>query len=113
MEVEFHLDPLSKFENYTPDDIMDVCGFIPQWLVAEELIEYDALTALDKAYQWGPLTHLEKSVVNEDGSYSYPGDPDMYPLIIIKRGKDTVIQYQYGMVAIKVDDKPFVVTRMD
>lgn len=108
-------DPLSKFPGVSPEDLIEACGFLPQW--ADVAFQHDnsfkeALLA-NYAYYGGPM---EGGTVTEEGVYQYPGDPDLYPLVaILNQGVPEVLYiYQYGIVATVSDiDGVTWVTRMD
>jgi len=97
------LDPLNKYNYMEDSDILEYLGVIPQWLqdyhnAPPEMTLWDYLSGC-YGFPMNPMTGGE---VTETGMYKYPDDPDLSPLanIMLAEGA-TVLQYQYGMVAIR------------
>ena len=112
MNIIALIDPSKKFENLNKSDLMMSLGYIPGWVVNQEFFEKPLKEALDLQYGFG-MFEMTGGEVTEDGVYKYPQDPDLYPLIKITRGEETLYQYQYGIVAIVQKDGSAFVTRMD
>jgi len=97
-EVKWILDPLKKFQHVSPEELVNHLGLIPDFIINDpETVEQ---TALGRYGFWaGPP--MSDGTVNKDFSFSYPGDPDLYPLAIGLVGeKETfVVVYKYGMIA--------------
>jgi hypothetical protein len=69
--------------------------------------------ALETQYGFGPLTEIKGATVDQDGVMSYPGDPDLYPLVEITRNDETFYMYQHAIVSIVSSNGNRFVTRMD
>jgi len=122
MGYQYEIDPTGHFTDHisNPDQLMfansnlfEACGFIPEWVINDR--DHDDLNIkdmLETHYPYG-MFEMDKSVVDPDGTYHYPQDPDMFPLIKMKRGEETLYQYQHGIVAIVQKDGSSFVTRMD
>lgn len=112
MNIEFTVDPLFKFTDYTEEEILTSLGFLPEWVINSEYFDKPLVKALDEQYGYG-LYESSSGSVTEDGIFQYPNDPDMYPLIKIQRGDETFYQYLYGMVSIVQKDGSSYITRLD
>ena len=112
-------DPQGKYPNASQKQLSEACGLIPYWVTEWETLirgipEFDQGLKrwLDKRYRFG-LFELSKSVIEDDGTYRYPGDPDMAPFIAIDLGEHGVFyQYPNAIAAIPTPDG-YYVTRMD
>lgn len=113
MNISYSVDPTNNFLRTPNEDLLEACGFIPHWVVSPEFQELPLQEALEIQYGFGSLIEMTGSKINENGVMSYPGDPDLYPLIRINRGDEIFYQYQYGIVAFINKDKDVFITRMD
>lgn len=91
--------------------IQSLLGMIPFWLDNSE--EETAFNALKSQYLYGFMSESKDTEIEEDGTYLYPGDPPIYPIVKITRGKETVYIYHYGLVAIVQPNGDSYATRMD
>ena len=105
------INPTGKNE-VNPLYLPDLLGFIPSWLDNPVLRGESAKEALEKQYIYGSMYENEESTVSSDGTMSYPGDPDLYPLVKTYRGEEVIYIYHYGLVSI-VSKSGFFCTRMD
>ena len=112
MSIEITVDPLNKFYKHTQNEIMELCGIIPHFVVAKNYRHYRLKEALESQYGF-PVYEIEEATISPEGVYSYPEDPDMYPLIKMTRDGETFYQYAYGIVAVIGSDGTSYVTRMD
>lgn len=93
---------------------MDTLGLIPFWVFEWNNVDDADMTLkdyLDKRYGYG-LYEMDKSTISSKGVYSYPDDPDLYPIAKMDTRAGVFYQYDYGIVAIPTEDGHFV-TRMD
>jgi len=122
MENKYKIDPTGHFTDhignpdqlrFATDNLLEACGFIPEWVMYDK--DHDDLNMkdmLETHYPYG-MFEIDNSIIDSDGTYHYPEDPDMYPLIKMERGEETLYQYKYGLVAIVQKDGSLFVTRMD
>lgn len=110
--LTFTVDPTEHFLSTNHDALMAACGLIPGWALFG--LDEGLQAHMESTYQYGPLTEMSGCTVNKDGVYQspYDEDPDLYPLLHVRRGDDEMYQYQYGIVAFKNGSSWFV-TRMD
>lgn len=113
--IVFEIDPNDKFQKISTGDIFNICGILIEWGI--EVLKNDPedpVVAMNDFYGYG-VYESEKASVNENGSYSYPQDPDQNPLVKLlnpKTGKRMYF-YDHAMLAIEKNDGGFFVTRMD
>lgn len=94
-------------------DPMEVLGIPPHWALNPEFFHLPLKEALEIQYGFGSLIEIEGGSVTADGTYLYPGDPPLKPLIEIGRGDETYYQYDYAIIAIVQKSGETFVTRMD
>lgn len=118
VDVRFTTNPCNSAE-FVPDRqaLLDACGFIPvwvqEWLDDEDVDEEDLSTYLAQRYGHPCFEYPMEGTVQEDGRYTYPSDPDLYPLMSVYVGEERLLyMYQYGIVAVPVGDS-HVIVRMD
>jgi len=106
------VDPLNKFPHINPDDIVRSLGLIHGWAIHADDYSGFKECLLDHYGQFygGPL---RGGIVNEEGYYVYPEDPDLVPLAGWEHDGETLYQYQYGIVAVISADGSQWITRMD
>lgn len=114
-QYELKIDPTGGFEGADDDRILEACGFIPIWVADWLQNHQDDLSLkdyLDQTYGFGLYPMGEKGWIDDDGTYHYPGDPDLPPYISIETPVGLLYQYSHGIVAIPHEGELFV-TRMD
>ena len=106
-----NFDPLEKYTELPNQVLNEMLGYIPSFLCyrTEDQTVKEALT---KAYGFGELHEMTGGTI-KDMVYRYPEDPELYPLAEMTSRDTTVLQYQYGIVAILEPDGSVFVTRMD
>lgn len=111
MKPNILFDPLQK-HNQPKRYILVICGLIPLWLVDEANFGLIANEVFEKEYTFG-VYEMTGGQVDEDGVYYYPEDPPLYPYYAMTRGKETIYQYEYGIVSIIREDGSQFITRLD
>lgn len=116
------VNPTGHFAGVDTFDLLEACGLIPAWLsqygrdLADDLEVAPIKEFLTQCYGFGDLMEMTGSTITESGVMQYPGDPDLHPLILVtyKDSGVEVMQYQYGIVAMR-DSKEdgWFLTRMD
>lgn len=108
------IDPTKNHLEWSKDEIMQICGLIPEWCV--ESIEAGS-TMLEhcRASYCSSLYEFEGGRIDKHGVYhSDDGDPPLYPLLIINDLKSQICyQYLYGIIAFSELGKDVFITRMD
>lgn len=101
-------------EEHDPKKLIDACGVLPHWVAEWCFIEGEKPSLkfwLDSRYKFG-LYHMDKAEISVNGTYTYPEDEPLFPMIAINTGEGMFFQYQYAIVAIPTPDGHYV-TRMD
>ena len=113
MELKILIDPLD--ENLSPKfnyrQMTEACGIIPHWIrrlnhasIKERLLE-------SYPYFSGEMVG---GALHRDGTYTYPEDPDLFPLMSFESDTEICFIYVYGIVGIfNKEDGTTWVTRMD
>jgi hypothetical protein len=95
-----------------PDVDPEIIGPIPLWLDEED--PRPAREQLDEHYQhgggWQPFPGFE---LGKDHKLTYPGDPPMAPLALLKFRNELILWYPYSWIMILQKDRSFEVCRMD
>ena len=109
----YKFDPLNKLPD-TPDEVIsEACGILPLWLVNAPDDE-KMLDTFKREYQF-PFSESTGGKLDTDGTYLYPEDPPLYPLLMVYKPstKETYYQYSYAWVAIEQEDGSTYFTRLD
>lgn len=108
------VDPLDKYPKASQEALMEACGFIPYFVAdaAEDSTAAAALNTMEGVYGF-PAMPMTGGEVSVEGVYSYPEDPDLYPLVAMAtEGGVEVLVYRHAIVVVR-DEKETFVTRMD
>ena len=106
-------DPSKKHPTMDEATIDEYCAILPYW-VNNTPDGVDLVESLTTQYGFGTMLAMKGGIVSSTGTYSYPKDPDLYPLLRIDRVHETVFIYHYGIVSILYKDgRPSYTTRMD
>ena len=120
-DVIVTIDPQNHFKEVSSKDIINSCGFLPMWAVDSNWINAPIKEAMTVQYGFGELHEMGGEIL-DDGTYRSEyheddeegeGDPDLVPLVHIKRKDEEMYQYQYGIVAFKQFNGETFITRMD
>ena len=111
-KVTIWINPLNHYE-ISDKDLINSCGFLPLWAVDPDYLDQPIKQAMTELYGFGKLYEMKGGEVTDKGVYKYPDDPDLYPIVTIKRDHEIMHQYPYGIVAFEQDDGTVFVTRMD
>ncbi|RLI66795.1 MAG: hypothetical protein DRO67_00030 [Candidatus Asgardarchaeum californiense] len=106
--IRYEVDPIGKYPHVSAQTLINSIGIIPTFLnpEAENVIE-EAVGSY--GFSMGPMTG---GTIEKDGTYKYPGDPDLYPLTRCVVKDVIVFIYPYGMTAF-VDGDKTVMYRFD
>jgi hypothetical protein len=112
MHVSLTFDPLNKYP--ADADLQEACGLLPIFAMDPEYIHLPLREAMEIQYGFGPLMEMKGGTVTGTYAYLSPGDPPLYPYVIITRGNEVFVEYPYGIVAL-IDQQTgdTFVTRMD
>ena len=110
------IDPTGFFtkQGAERDRILEACGAIPAWIVhGDQSLGFQERVTKEYGY---PVSQSTGGTIDPDGTYHYPEDPPLYPLISIQDGGEFCYQYEHSMVAFisfKDNKQTVYVTRMD
>ena len=110
------IDPHDMWPS-SPEDVFSWCGFLPNWVTEYGQANHLTMTLkqhLDNCYGFG-LYEMKGGKVEDDGSYTYPDDPTLHPLIQIElEGGAEFLQWEHGICAMRQSaTEDWFVTRMD
>ena len=111
---ELIIDPTHSYTHAEPQHILEVMGYLPQWLDEGLSLGEDCQTALTSRYSYysGPSS-IKELTFEMDGSYTYPGDEKVAPLLTLKREDETLHFYPHAFVVVIKSDGDTWMTRMD
>jgi hypothetical protein len=101
------IDPDDHFD-VPGEELIEQLGLVPT-ICAEALMEPEAPLeeALEKAYGF-PLHYSSNGIVASDNTYSYPGDPTLYPMVIYISAGKQINCYEHGITAFRENiNQPF------
>ena len=106
-------DPMNEYGDTDRRQLLAACGYLPQWALQRNKGEGMA-AAIERQYVFyaGQMTG---GTVTREGTYTYPGDPDLHPYVAICPAGDegTMYIYPHAIVAITHPDRPAWVSRCD
>lgn len=112
--VKTTVDPMGKYPNASGEQIFLACGQVPVWLNDLNNPDHESIKSIFSRFYVFGVFETKGGIVDEEGVYKYPNDPDLYPLIKMERGNEIVYQYRSGLVSIiDVETGNSFVTRMD
>ena len=112
------IDPLDKFENIDNHKLFEACGLIPLFAADAYMDKHDTAEAVYKAmtasYGFGEYRFEGEGSVTGGGTYQYPEDPDLHPLVLLQSPENPVevFIYQHAILAIR-DGDTTIIGRMD
>ena len=107
------IDPNEHYPNVEPRRLMAICGYLLPWALDENLDEYPIKVAYEKMYPFGMFPMNGGSIDKDTGVFSYPGDDDMYPVVKVMRGPETIYIYEHAIICWYNAQDELFVTRMD
>lgn len=99
-------------QRYDPGLVLDLMGFIPDWL-ARKADDESLAQLFQRCYPYGGWQ--PQSGFRHKGNYrmSYPGDPIMSPIATLAIGEEILVIYPHSVVGIFQADGAFEIARMD
>ena len=108
-------DPLGAYPSTEPSALVEATGFLAPWALewaANPAPTEDLPSHMEACYGFGELHRLEGGTINPDGTFSYPGDPDLSPIMKLSAHGETFYVYPHAIVAFLSEYSTFV-SRMD
>ena len=107
MNIQLTFDPTKYWSGLSKNEIIRTCWSLPLWAANPFLLSTPLQQAFEAQYPF-PMPPIENGTITSTGIFQYPGDPDLYPLIKLERGPETLYIYKYAIIAIvKADGSPF------
>jgi len=102
------------FPDANPGMLQEMLGILPYWVREYNLLGegMDIVEFMTERYGFGSLYQF-KGDVQEDGTYSYPEDPDLPYVGKMNTPNGNVYFYEYAMLALPLPNGEYFVTRMD
>ena len=111
------IDPTGWFllNGGVPQKMIGALGILPQWAAQAYDFDNNFKDALIHNYGCFYGGAMEGGTVDSEGVYSYPEDPDLYPLAVMTAPytTDKVFFYEYSMVGVLTEAGNFWMSRFD
>lgn len=119
-------DPFKKlYESVAPIEIWESCGLLTHFAIESFRNPQPLYETMLEQYGF-PADPIAGGTINETGVYRYPGDPDLYPVMVMEQEERlpdpddvtaptatrTLFFYRYALIAIRENGQT-IVTRMD
>ena len=106
------VNPTGK-SRYSGSQILEMSGLLLHWAKTGDEAGLGFKHTFERTYQFG-LHEVTGGKVDDEGVYTYPEDPSLFPVIKITRATgEACYIYDYGIVAIIEADGTQFITRMD
>ncbi len=109
-DIVWQLDPNKRFQKVNPERLAESLGLIPDFITedTDDVIQ----TALDR-YGFHLGGDMGGTIL-DDGTYKYPGDPELHPLSRCEAGGKVIFVYDYGIISfVDAETKEAVTYRFD
>lgn len=107
------VDPLDYYDDVGPQTLLEAAGVLSHWAM-QAIVEgtgiYDTMV---KEYQFGGEDWLNPEGTFSNDVFSYPGDPDQYPIVRFEHKDEKVLIFRNAIVAQISKNGSFRMTRMD
>lgn len=115
--VTWAIDPAGHYSEHgvEAERLADACGIIPSFVGPED-VPLDEQLAINYNYHsgWKELGNTWEGEFHEDDlTYTYPEDPQQYPLAGVTLRDDTALVYPHGCVLVVKADGRRLWSRMD
>jgi hypothetical protein len=112
------IDPTDSFKGIKPKKLLEATGLLSHFALdvaysTPESVQ-EAFSMLMDCYGYGMgQDGVTDATVSPEGVYSYPEDPDLYPLVAFGLTEDIIFYvYQYAICAV-TDGTDTLMMRMD
>ena len=111
------IDPTGHFNaiKTNPHRLIASLGILPNW--AGQAYDFDNSFKDALIHNYGCFYGgaMEGGTVDSDGIYSYPEDPELYPVAVMtaEYTTDKVFFYEYSMVGVLTEAGNFWISRFD
>ena len=116
MNIQLTFDPTKHYTRLSKNEITHACGVLPLWAANPFLLSTPLQQAFEAQYPF-PMPPIEGGTITPEGTpegtFTYSGDPNLYPLIKLERGPETLYIYHYAIIGIIKADGSTFISRMD
>ena len=110
------IDPLDQYQDVPASDLLEGAGLLHDWIL--EAIAFSTPIKENLLFHYKPyfLGEMNGCTVTENGTLSYPGDPDLFPILkyTAPGTSEVLFIYKHGIVAIRdTKENTIWITRMD
>lgn len=93
-------DPLDKYPDVPIKHFTEMCTVIYHWALIASTSGKPMIDIIHQHYGY-PLDPFTGGTVTVNGVYSYPEDPDLYPICKIILHEEIIFYYEYEMMTIR------------
>lgn len=112
--ITINYDPFNVWSNrLAPEHVEYLCMFVVQQSHLADKLDISLKTVINDHYGY-PTHEFKGGTMKGGGIYTYPEDPDLYPLCEIQTKQEIIYMYEHEMLGIrnKTTDE-YYVTRVD
>ena len=116
METCITVDPHQKYTHATELQLLTSCGFLTQWILEAQDMHTDEEPVTMKDRLLANYVYFMREMNGEltpDGRFLYPGDEDLYAVVMFEFNGERVYIFEYAIVGIIYEDGSTWITRMD
>ncbi len=108
-EVDWTIDPHNYFKDVSSERLVQACGILPHFIHDRKDVVETAL----KRYRF-PVNPFSGYEIYDNGTYQYPGDPALHPLMTCVAGGKEIFIYEHSWIAFRdLETKETIMYRMD
>ena len=90
-------DPNNKYSHLSPQYFHERFQFLASW-IAHKPKEQNILECIKENYPYFHAWDSNEAKIDSLGKYSYPGDPDLWPMMLAKDNNEyTLLVYEYDI----------------
>ena len=102
--MPWKVDPTKHYDDVPVKKIVDALGYVPHFLLDED--ERPLQDQVRDRYPYFMASREEPNIeVEDDGAYTYPGDPKSYPLAVFRHETNGEKMYMYEYAIVIFVDK--------
>jgi len=115
-KLDIKIDPLDhylndNFPHLTREHLIRTLGYLPLWAQFSWLVYGEFDKGMLEQYRYPSPEFDANSSVNELGQHTYPGDPNMDPILSMESETEIIFFYQHAMYSVFNKETWKVITR--
>lgn len=119
--IYLDLDPLDAYETLTNGQILNAMGVLPHILSGMYKLHDTFKENADFGYVqtsgfkpfWSYMLSAPTAIVQDNGLYKYPKDPDRNPLAVLRNDNESCFIYESGFIAVRGEKGNWITARLD